>query len=388
MQIVSDLDELRVLLAEADSLSGVVVQNLDLRPVADEIANVEVVGSVFLGCELETGCLSSVVRRGGVVFPEFGDYPFDPYRAGLYRAEDLFDGFDPTEPCTYCDALDARVWRHWRDHGKGRPESLVDALAQRLHDHSIAESMYALLEHHERVVAVMGGHGLLRSDPRYRDVVIMSQRLAERGYFLASGGGPGAMEATHVGVWFAGHPESEIDAAIELLSRAPRYDHAEFLSRAFEVRERWDYAASCPESLGVPTWLYGHEPPNPFPTHIAKYFANSVREDGLVSIATHGIVYAPGSAGTIQEIFQDAAQNHYGVVDGKASAMVFLDETYWTQTKPVYPLLANVAKDEVYGSMMAIGDDIDTLIAFLESHPPQALEKSGWNVCGLHCGKG
>ena len=25
------------------------------------------------------------------------------------------------------------------------------------------------------------------------------------------------------------------------------------------------------ESLGIPTWLYGHEPPNPFATKIAKY---------------------------------------------------------------------------------------------------------------------
>ena len=32
---------------------------------------------------------------------------------------------------------------------------------------------------------------------------------------------------------------------------------------------------------------------------------------GLLAIAKHGVIYAPGSAGTIQEIFQDAAQNHY-----------------------------------------------------------------------------
>ena len=38
-------------------------------------------------------------------------------------------------------------------------------------------------------------------------------------------------------------------------------------------------------SLGIPTWYYGNEPPNLFASHAGKYFFNSVREDGLVSIA-------------------------------------------------------------------------------------------------------
>ena len=35
---------------------------------------------------------------------------------------------------------------------------------------------------------------------------------------------------------------------------------------------------------------------------MAKYFSNSLREDGLLAIATHGVVYAPGSAGTTQDV--------------------------------------------------------------------------------------
>lgn len=386
MQAITTLDGARARLAATESLRDVVFQDIDLRPLASEIAAADVHGTVFLGCELETACLASVVRRGGTVFPEFGEFPFDPYRASLYCASDLFDGFRIDDPCSYCDTFDARVWRHWRDHGSGRPTSLLEALAQRIHDHSISEAMYRLLAGHERVVAIMGGHSLLRSDPAYGDVAHLSKRLAERDYFLATGGGPGAMEAAHVGAWFAGHPDDEMDAAIAILSQAPRYDHRDFLRRAFEVRARWDYEATCPPSLGVPTWLYGHEPPNPFATHIAKYFANSLREDGLVSIASHGIVFAPGSAGTIQEIFQDAAQNHYGTVDGLASPMVFLGEAFWTETKPVYPLLHSVAQGAAYADLLAIGDDIEELIAFIESHPPVALPVSGWNVCGLHCG--
>ena len=60
--------------------------------------------------------------------------------------------------------------------------------------------------------------------------------------------------------------------------RAP----VEVVVTALAVRDR------CPggrQSLGVPTWFYGHEPTNLFATHVAKYFANSIREDGLLAIA-------------------------------------------------------------------------------------------------------
>jgi predicted Rossmann-fold nucleotide-binding protein len=65
--------------------------------------------------------------------------------------------------------------------------------------------------------------------------------------------------------------------------------------------------------------------PTPFATHIAKYFANSVREEGLLAIAKGGVIFTPGSAGTMQEIFQDLAQNHYQSF-GVSSPMVFMDK--------------------------------------------------------------
>src|SRR5690606_38756 len=94
------------------------------------------------------------------------------------------------------------------------------------------------------------------------------------------------------------------------------------------------------ESLAIPTWFYGHEPPTPLATSIAKYFSNSLREDGLLAVAADGVVFAPGRAGTIQEVFQDAAQNYYRVHHDRFSPMVFLDhEGCWTDTFPVGPIL-------------------------------------------------
>ncbi len=46
-----------------------------------------------------------------------------------------------------------------------------------------------------------------------------------------------------------------------------------------------------------------------FATQIAKLFQNSVREDGLLSIADAGAAYFEGGFGTVREIFQDLAQN-------------------------------------------------------------------------------
>ena len=93
------------------------------------------------------------------------------------------------------------------------------------------------------------------------------------------------------------------------------------------------------ETLSIPTWHYGHEPTSPFATRIAKLFQNSVREDGLITIARQGLVFSRGSAGTLQEVFQDAQQNFYAQDPDYFSPMVFLDADYWTRVLPVGPLL-------------------------------------------------
>ena len=177
------------------------------------------------------------------------------------------------------------------------------------------------------------------------------------------------MEATNLGAWMAAYPIEAIDQALALLEHAPDYKHIAWWDSALDVRKR--FSESPGESLGIPTWYYGHEPPNLFATHIAKYFSNSLREDGLLTIAHHGVIYAPGSAGTIQEVFMDACQNHYGTF-GDVSAMVFLGRHYWTETKPVYPLLRSLAEGRQYGELLGIEDEEGAVVDFIVSHPPQA----------------
>jgi predicted Rossmann-fold nucleotide-binding protein len=175
------------------------------------------------------------------------------------------------------------------------------------------------------------------------------------------------MEATNLGAWMAPHPDEALGEALDVLAAAAAFEPIPaWLDAAFEVRSRWPLPAGTtgPNSLGIPTWHYGHEPPNVFASHIAKYFANSIREEGLLAIALGGVVFAPGSAGTIQEVFQDAAQNHYKSF-GVVSPMVFMDSEYWTEAKPVYPLLRHLAEGHEYSHLLHIADDPATIVAHL-----------------------
>jgi hypothetical protein len=132
------------------------------------------------------------------------------------------------------------------------------------------------------------------------------------------------------------------------------------------------YKQTGGDSLAIPTWHYGHEPSSPLATHVAKYFLNSIREDVLLALASGGVVFSPGRAGTLQEVFQAAAQNYYG----RAFApMVFWDERFWTQELPVRPLLEGLfvrlhgmPKDE-FDAKILITSDVDEAVAFLQKRP-------------------
>ncbi|MBR3911610.1 MAG: hypothetical protein IKJ48_02970, partial [Alistipes sp.] len=71
----------------------------------------------------------------------------------------------------------------------------------------------------------------------------------------------------------------------------------------------------------------------------------------LLAIAKGGVIYSPGSAGTMQEVFQDAAQNHYKTF-GFASPMVFLGREHWTRKIPVYPLLEQLQSEGRYKNLL------------------------------------
>ena len=287
--------------------------------------------------------------------------PFDIFREHLYSAEDLYKGYQLGKPGSYKDCYDQQVYNHYLEKGKAASD-IKETLARTLHDHSMTNAMNDFLAHFDerQVVGIMGGHGLLRTEAAYRQVVMVSKTLAENGCLMVSGGGPGAMEATHLGAWMAGRTEAETEDALAILQEAPSFKDKLWLDTALQVMNK--YPQEHVMSLGVPTWLYGHEPATPFATHIAKYFDNSIREDSILTIAKGGIIYSPGSAGTMQEIFQEAVQNHY-LSFGYASPMIFLGSEYWSNEMPVWPLMQHrIAKGKYKNLLMTLTDSTDEIV--------------------------
>ncbi len=378
---IDSIEEFRRRAASPGGLGRCVVQGLDLRQDSDVLLRGPCTDMVFLGCRLEEAASRHVPATGGLIFPELPDLPYRLYRPTLYTVGELLDGYERGRPESYAQSLDQRIYAHFDRHRRGVGPPLLETLAQRLHDHAIDDALADLLEgvgEPRRVIAIMGGHAMRRTDPEYRRVARIARRLAAHDprILMASGGGPGAMEACHLGAWLAGaalaaEDGDALDRALEILAAAPTYRHPAWLDTALEVRDAFPGGG---ESLGVPTWFYGHEPPNLFASQIAKYFSNSLREDGLLAIARHGVIYAPGSAGTIQEIFQDAAQNHYGTFE-LVSPMVFLGRRYWTEEKPVYPLLRDLATGRQYADLLAIADGVEEAVDFIVNHPPMVYER-------------
>ena len=294
------------------------------------------------------------------------EVPYDVSRTHLYKACDLFDTFDAHDPASLETCYDTRVAKHLNETGV-MPENPLEMWARALHDYRMRKALYQFLGWYESndLVGVMGGHSLKRTEATYRQVVELAKTLAERGRVLMSGGGPGAMEATHLGVWLAGHPAADVEAALEILSAAPTAQDPGWLATAFTVMERFPRVGDS-TSLAIPTWFYSDEPPTPFATHIAKFFENSIREETLLSEAVGGIVFMPGGAGTLQEVFQEAVQNHY-LTQGFASPMVFMDSQFWSKDVPVYPLLQKLIDDGRYQHLpIALVDDVEGAIQTLD----------------------
>jgi len=349
-------------------LSRCVVVEVDLRGALSPDRALACDRTVLLGCALDPELAAELTAKGALVIPRFGDLPYDPLRARLYRPSELMEGYDSRLSST----TDYRIYAHFVENGRFAPD-VFESLAQRLHDYAIDEALRELvIAKDRRIVAIMGGHAEPRGGAEYRRAARTAWLLARRGYFVASGGGPGIMEAANLGAYLSRYEAPEtLDAAIEILARAPRFaalgeEAPAYVDAAEEVLRRYPDGQG---SLAIPTWFYGHEPTNLFGMHIAKYFSNGLREDTLLAIAVSGVVFCPGSAGTTQEIFMDAAQNHYETY-GASSPMTFLGTDRYEKETHLFATVRELAEGRPYADQLLCSDDPDTVAAFIDAHAP------------------
>lgn len=345
---LSDFD--RRLARGAGSLNGWRVRGLDLSGRTRQLATADVTGALFLGCTFAEGGDDDVRRRGAIVFPRLPDVPVEVYRSRLYTPPELYDTAD------YQTSLDARAYA-WASSGND-PD-----LAAALHDHAIDEALDEWIEG-RHLVGVMGGHSLQRGGSEYAYAARLGRALG-RTHVVTTGGGPGAMEAANLGAYLAHEPEEALTEALEVLGRVPSFtpDVGAWVDAAFAVLREHPHGT---DTLGIPTWHYGHEPPNPFATRIAKYFRNATREAILLEICERGIVFLPGAAGTLQEVFQDACENYYA--DESAIApMILVGREHWTDTVPAWQLLTTLARGRAMEPHVHLVDTIEEAAALVRS---------------------
>ncbi len=349
------------------SMAGWQLQSVDLGDRAEVLLRLDPRGALFLGCVLpgEDGSAAepghpatgpSVADRlragGALVFPAIPDVPFDPWRGELYSADELYAG---VREDGYDDTPDARAygWSKRLRHGV-----VKDTLAAAVHDSSVDDALAELVAG-RRLVGVMGGHALERGDPAYAEAARLGRDLARAGLAVATGGGPGAMEAANLGARLAGHDDEALDDALERLAKVPSFrpSVAAWVQAALAVLDDLGEPTGpggrhgegpAVVTIGIPTWYYGHEPPNVFAHAIAKYFRNAIREDVLLEVCRAGIVFLPGAAGTVQEVFQAACTNYYASAD-EVAPMVLVGEQQWTQRVPAWPLVRALAEGRPMG---------------------------------------
>ncbi|MDQ3273479.1 MAG: LOG family protein [Actinomycetota bacterium] len=339
------------------AMAGWRVQALDLRERSTALLRLDPSGALLLGCALDPLAEQHLRAGGALVFPAIPDTPFDTYRATLYSADELYAGLsDATYPAT----PDARIYAWSRQPGADLDVGWT--LARALHDHAIDDALGEALTG-RNAVGVMGGHAWSRGDHAYAEAARLGRLLARSGLYVATGGGPGAMEAANLGAYLSTADDPALEQALRMLAGVPSFQPSvtEWARAAFAVRSRWPEGA---DSIGIPTWFYGHEPPNPFASLIAKYFQNALREDTLLRYCDAGIVFLPGAAGTVQEIFQDACENYYA--DAAAVApMVLVGREHWTDVVPAWPLLSGLARGRAMQAAVHLVDSVDEVAALL-----------------------
>ncbi|HEX5862542.1 MAG TPA: hypothetical protein VFY58_11905 [Nocardioides sp.] len=387
MELVTRRDQLSTGLSAPALVVGV-----DLEGIEDALLASSVTGWCFLGCRTSAGFGARAEECGAAVLDGLAPFPTQMFPTRLYRVSDLYAGFEPDAAGSWRQTLDHRAFSWFTDptSRKPRPLSVAEAWAARTHDTCLEACVTRFLDDDRRTVGVMGGHDEPRTSKAYRTVVTIARTLTRTGgVVIVTGGGPGLMEAANLGAFLAPFPDSALDEALEGLGD-PHFSSHEWLATAARVRARllgsWDAAEPAEGySLGIPTWLYGHEPPNLFASHAAKFFYNSLREDGLVTVADGGLIFAPGNAGTVQEIFQDANQNYYRGAE-PATPMVLLDTDYWNPApgapaaatgrpkvpKPLWPLLSQLGAEKGFGGALALTDDPEEIIALLSPDPGSA----------------
>jgi predicted Rossmann-fold nucleotide-binding protein len=364
---IETLDALDDHLDSGEPLRGLRLQRLDLTGYTERLRERgDLGGLVVLGGTVPRDVAEVLLSRGAIVFPGIADAPIDPWR-GLYFPEDLYDGLEHG----YAATPDARAYAWFLD--ATLHTDAYCTLVRAIHDDSVTDELDELVDG-RTLVGVMGGHALRRDSRGYAAAARLGHALAEDGHLVATGGGPGAMEAANLGALCP--DTATLGHALAELAPVPAFapDITAWASLGMQVRRSivgdepqapTETLGPSARSLGIPTWFYGHEPPNVFCDVVAKYFSNAIREEGLLARSNGGIVVLPGAAGTVQEIFQAVTPLYYATDDEVLPPLVLVGREHWARRVPVWPVLTEIVRDRRMAEAIHLVDTLDEVLPLL-----------------------
>ncbi len=340
-------------LKNVSSLDGFVFSEVDFSSLdAADFLALPFSGASFYACNFPASVSESFLREHGAfvlqrLTPQ--PLPFKPLRALLYSAAELA-------------AVDPAICKFYAEHGK----TVAAQLSFAVHDFSILDAIQDYAEG-KPIVSVMGGHGLSRCNPSYDFVTNLARSLAKQGFIIATGGGPGAMEAANCGAYLADKDDQCVQKALQILKTSSGHNGPEFEDTvpALNVLAEFGAPQCWHPSIGVPTWLYYHEPTNLFCAFFAKFFQNAIREEILLKISYGGLVFTPGSAGTLQEVFQAACLAHYAK-PAFSFPLVFFGKEFWT-ANGVFEVVRKQSSGKDYGKMLLLSDELEEIVNHLMS---------------------
>ena len=210
----------------------------------------------------------------------------------------------------------------------------------------------------------MGGHAVQRGEPAYADAARLGGCSAQH-ITVATGGGPGAMEAANLGARLAGRPHDDLDEALAALAAVPSYRPSVGAWAERGPRASSDALAGRTESLGIPTWHYGHEPPNVFATAIAKYFRNATREAILLRSATPASCSCPAPAAPSRRSSRTPARTTTPT-SRRSRRWCWSGAAYWTETLPAWPLLQRAGRGRPMEPHVHLVDAVEEAANLLE----------------------
>ena len=357
MNEIENLRDLDAALSSGAPLAGLRLQDLDLTRHEDRLlARTDLEGLVVLGGRLSPDLGEHLRLHGALVFPTDPHAPVNPYRASLYQPHELYAGLTPYG---YDNTPDARAYRWSRNADLHR--DVFVTLLRAIHDDSVSDSLTEFVAG-SPVVGVMGGHALARDSEAYAGAARLGHRLASAGLVVATGGGPGAMEAANLGALCPS--EDMVSGALARLAGIPSFRPSidEWALSALAVYDdvvRVPVPDSRVRSIGIPTWFYGHEPPNVFCNGIAKYFSNAIREDGLLARCTAGLIVLHGAAGTVQEIFQAITPLYYAEAERILAPLVLVGVDHWSRQVPVWDAIAALGRERGMAEVVQLVDTVD-----------------------------